>query len=174
MTKSEVFMKSICGINEKTDFARLHQSLNGGEGVYGEEVLQQYKEIHRKIFGDRIVPRNREDCVAFPAKIMNEKDGSVWLGICLCLVMPLPQKSWLYNVMHGTVLETRKILIPAEYREFGEDPMEPFTGDSVVVSIYFGEHEAVQRVSYCESMKTDEEEPEEESETMQTEPQLLQ
>lgn len=162
MTKSEMFMDEAIRICKETDYKKLYQSLNGGDGVYGKEVLEKFKEAHRRLLGDCPLPEKEGELVPFPAKITKVSDGRVWLGLCTGHVTPLPEDSFLFRLLHGHLIKTTNTLIPAEYKTVGHDPEDLFSDGGISVVVYSGDREMEERIEHGELEEDAPEENEEE------------
>lgn len=162
MTKSELFMDEVTRICKETDFGKLYQSLNGGDEAYGNEVLEQLREAHRRLLGDYPLPEKEGEQVPFPAKITKVSDGTVWLGIGVGHVTPLPEDSFLFSLLHGHLIQTTGMMLPAEYKEAGHDPSDMFVDGGVSIAVYSGDREMEETIEHGELEEDAPEENEEE------------
>lgn len=138
-------MEEAIRIFEETDFQKLYQSFNGGDEAYGNEVLEKLKEAHRRHLGEQPVAEG-DAPVPFPAKMTENKTGTVFLGIGACHVIPLKEDSFLYELLHGHLIQFASVMLPKEYQAMGCIPEELFSGGEATVAVYSGYREITHKL----------------------------
>jgi len=171
MVKSLRFMEEAIKICSEADFTKLHQSLNGGDEAYGNEVLEKLKEAHRRHLGEHPVAANADDRVPFPAKFTENKNGTVFLGIGLCHVIPLKEDSFLYELLRGHLIQFASMMLPREYLKIGCCPEDMLSNGEATVVVYAGNREVTQKLT---GGRMENEQEEEQGETEETFSQALQ
>ncbi len=171
MVKSLKFMGEAIQIFEGTDFVKLHQSLNGGDEAYGNEVLEKLKEAHKRHLGEHPVAANADDRVPFPAKFTENKQGTAFLGIGLCHVIPLKEDSFLYELLRGHLIQFASMMLPKEYLKMGCCPEDMLSNGEAAVVVYAGNREVSQKLT---GGRLEEEQEEEQGETEEMFSQALQ
>lgn len=171
MVKSLKFMREAIQIFEGTDFEKLHQSLNGGDEAYGNEVLEKLKEAHKRHLGEHPVASNADDRVPFPAKFTEKKNGTVFLGIGLCYVIPLKEDSFLFELLRGHIIQFARMMLPNEYLKMGCCPEDMLSNGETAVVVYAGNREVSQKLT---GGRLEDEQEEEQGETEETISQALQ
>lgn len=139
MNKNAMFMEEAIRIFEETDFAKLHQSLNGGDEAYGNEVLEKLKAAHLRLFGEHPVAEEADVQVPFPAKITENEKGTVFLGISACHVIPLKEDNFLFKLLHGHLIQFASVMLPREYQTVRCCSADLLCEGEVTVTVYSGD-----------------------------------